>query len=253
MEFMDAFLSIGRTNGGLPESPTTEAEALAMMDRYAVAEALVYHTAARDADPELGNAALAGLSSPRLHRVWAFDPTAVIAEKPGAFLDRALSAGVKAVLVNPLVRGVRVERSPRVLELAEAMAERRIPLLAVYRQWDGGQDLIDWYGLADFCGRFPELPVIAWEWRARSNRPMFDAMCIAPNLRVSLSAIWQAQMVETICESFGAERLVFSLGLPSLDPRSFGAVVAYAGVDQKAKRMIAAENFRSLLRNAKYD
>jgi len=30
-------------------------------------------------------------------------------------------------------------------------------------------------------------------------------------------------------------------------------VVAYAGVDQKAKRMIAAENFRSLLRNAKYD
>ncbi len=250
LEFIDAFLPIGRTNGAVPQSPTCEREALALMDRFGVAEALVYHTVARDSDAELGNQALTEIASPRLHKVWAFDPTFGLAESPPQFLERALAAGARAILVNPLVRGIRLGRSPRLLDLAALLETRRIPLLVAWRSWDSGQDVIDWYELAEFCRRFPGLPVIAWEHRARSNRPMFDALAAAANLKVSLSAIWQAQVTPFVCEQFGADRLVFSLGLPGLDPAAFPAVLAYAEISETDRRAIAADTMRCLLENA---
>ena len=252
MDLFDAFLPIGRTNGAWPGSPCSEPEALALMDRYGIAEALVYHTLARDCDPELGNAALAELTSPRLHKVWAFDPAAAIPEAPAQFLDRALADRVRAVLVNPLARGIRIDRSARIRELASLLEGRRIPLLAAYRQWDGGGDAVDWYQLADFCTAFPELPVLCWEWRTRSNRPLFDALAQAPNLRVALSSLWQAQMLACVCEAFGPERLVFSLGLPTLDPGSFIGVVSYADIDDDAKAAVAGGNVRAILQGADY-
>ena len=65
--------------------------------------------------------------------------------------------------------------------------------------------------------------------------------------------IWQAQMVEIICERFGPDRLVFSLGLPALDPASFGPVLSYADVDDESKALIACGTMRRLLQEASYD
>jgi hypothetical protein len=252
MDFFDALLPIGRTNGACAESPADERQALELMDRMGVSEALVYHTAARDSDPELGNAALSDLKSNRLHKIWAFDPAYVIPESPKVFLKRALKNNVKAVLINPLMRAVRIDRSLRLLELAKLLEKRRIPLLAVYRQWDAGQDVIDWYQLADFCNMFPKLPVISWEYRSRANRPMFDALAQTKNLYVSLASIWQAQMVETLCDAFGP-RLIFSLGLPLLDPASFIGPVTYAPIPDKQKIAIAGGTIQKILREANYE
>lgn len=252
LTFFDACLPIGRTNNGVPESPIDEKEALALMDRFGVSEALVYHTVARDSDPELGNSALAEFKSPRLHKVWAFDPTYVIPESPKDFLKRALKNNIKAILFNPLMRAMRIDRSLRLLELAKLLEKRRIPLLAVYRQWDAGQDVIDWYQLADFCNMFPRLPVISWEYRSRANRPMFDALAQTKNLYVSLASIWQAQMIECITDAVGP-RLIFSLGLPLLDPASFIGPVTYAPISEKQKTAIASGNIQKILREANYE
>lgn len=252
MNLLDAFLPLGRTNGACAESPADEAEALDLMDRIGVAEALAFHTVARDSDPELGNAELSKVTNKRLHKVWAYDPAAVIPETPAQFLKRALKGGARAILVNPIMRNVRIDRSLRIRELAGLMEKRKIPLLAVYRRSDGGEDTINWYELADFCNAFPKLPVLAWEFRTRSNRPLFDALAAAKNLRVSMSSIWQAQMTETIDEAFGP-RLVFSMGLPGLDPRSFIGMLSYAPLTDKARRAIAGETLRKLLREANYD
>lgn len=253
MTFLDPLLTIGRSNGAMRSSPCSEHDLLQLMDRYDVREGMVMHTVSRDSDPELGNRALASISSPRLHRIWAFDPSAAIPEPPSEFLDRALGNGAKAILVNPCARAIRLSRAPRIRELADAMQQRRIPLLVIHRQWDARQDLCDWYELADFCQAFPNLPVITWEWRARANRPMLDALAQTTNLAVSLSCIWQAQMVEAICTAFGPGRLVFSLGLPSLDPGSFQAVVRYAGIAGEAKELIAGGNVANMLREADYE
>lgn len=252
MRFFDAFLPIGRTNKGFYESPCSETEALALMDKYNVGEALVYHTLARDSNPLGGNAELALLQSPRLHPIWAFEPALAAPTKPADFLAAAVQNGARAILVNPCMRDIRIDRSLRILELAALLEEHRIPLLAVYRQWDRWEDIIDWYALADFCKRFPRLPIIAWQWRSRSNRPMFDALAEAENLYVSLSTIWQAQMVESICETFVPERLVFSLGLPEINPMTFPGVLAYADISPAAKDAIAAGTLRKLLEGADY-
>ena len=253
MDFFDALLSLGRSNIASPLSPCSQVEALKLMDTHDVSEALVFHTLARDADPESGNQALSReISSPRLHALWAFDPVVTAREKPEAFLKRALTNGVKAFLINPMMKHVRMDRSPRIQEFASLLESRRIPLFVTYRQWDAIQDIVDWYCLADFCCSVPDLPVYAWEWRSRANRPLLDALSLAPNLGIVLSSLWQAHMVEEICECFSPRRLVFSLGLPYLDPGAFPAVMAYAGIEDEAKQAIASDNIRAALGEADY-
>lgn len=253
MELFDAFFPLGRTNGGLSESPCTQAQALQLMDSYGVKESFVFHTVSRDSDPELGNTAISDIATnKRLHRIWAFDSAYVIEETPEKFLERALLSKVKAILVNPLVRDIRLSRNQRIHALAEHLEKRHIPLLVTYRAWDKGEDIIDWYELADFCKMFPGLPVLAWEHRSRSNRPLFDALAEASNLRISISCIWQAQIVAQICKTFGAQSIVFSLGLPLLDPGAFIPVLSYADISKEAKNDLAGENIRRIIAEADY-
>ena len=183
MLFFDAFFPIGRSNSSVPDCPRTQDQALSAMRRWDVNRALVYHTVSRDSDPEQGNDAVAGLSDPALLQVWAFDPAYVIPENPEHFLKRALAGGARAVLLNPLMRRIDLRRSPRVGLLAALLAQRRIPLLLAYWKTNPEQDLVDWYSLIDFCLDHPELPVLVWEWRTRSNRPLFDALAGAGNLK----------------------------------------------------------------------
>lgn len=256
MRFFDAFFPLGRSNAAVPDSPRHPDEALALMERYDLSGALVFHTVARDGDPQQGNGALAGMLAgarrPELLPAFAFDPTFVIEETAAQFLKSALGSGARAVLLNPLMRRVDLRRSPRVQELAALLEERRIPLLLAHWKTDPDQDLIEWYELSDFCREHPGLPVLAWEWRTRSNRPMFDALARAPNLAVSLSCLWQNQSVAQVCRAFGPERLVFSLGLPHLDPGSFQACVLYADISDEDKARIAAGNLERLLSEADY-
>jgi len=224
------------------------------MDRYNVAEALVYHTLARDSDPDMGNAALGKeITNRRLHRIWAFDAAYVIERTPAEFLDSALQNNVKAIMFNPQMRDVQIDRSLRLAELAAMLQKRRIPLIAAYRRFNYGSDMINWYQLTDFCNAFPELPVISWEWRTLANRPMFDALALTKNLRICITSIWQAQMVNQICDSFGSRRLIFSLGLPHLDPASFVPVITYAGLDTAAMNALASENIQQILQEADYE
>ena len=252
LEYFDAFLPVGRINRAASQSPREFRDALKIMDNYLVKEALVYSTVAMN-DPELNNLTVGAFDAPHVHKIWAFDPAYVIKESPEQFLERALKNNARAIMANPLMRDWRVNRSVRFLELAGLLEKRKIPLLLVHRAWDSGQDVIDWDRMIDFCNRFPSLPVITWEWRSRANRPLFDALAQADNLKLSLSSIWQSQMVRQVCEVFGAKRLIFSLGLPFLNPGSFHGLVSYAAIPDADKQTIASGNIRALLNEANYD
>jgi hypothetical protein len=256
VKYFDAFLSLGRTNRAIPQCPVTESDALRMMDRYDVEEALVYHAVARDSDADQGNAAVGAVGSARLHRVFAFDPSIARRRAPESFVAESLASGARAFLLNPVATRIRLTKSPRVAALARHLESRKLPLLLVnyfppnaYAQFASDDDA-DWYEIAEFCGMFPRLPVLVWEQRTRSNRPMMDALALAPNLHVSISCVWQAGMAALISRLFGPERLVFSMGLPGLDPSSFQAVVAYAEVEQATRELIASGTLRRLLEEA---
>lgn len=252
LDYIDAFLPVGRINRAAVQSPQDFSDALKIMDQYHVSEALIYSTLALN-DPHLNNEVVCTFDNPRVHKIWAFDPAYVIKESPEQFLERALKNSAKAIMANPLMRDWRVDRSVRLLELAKLLEKRKIPLLLAHRAWDSGQDVIDWYRMIDFCNQFPTLPVITWEWRSRANRPLFDALSQADNLKLILSSIWQSQMVRQLSEAFGAKRLIFSLGLPFLNPGSFHGLVNYAAISQSDKQAIASGNIRRILSEARYE
>lgn len=253
MELFDAYLPLGRTNGAVKTAPRDEAEALALMDRLGVAEAMIGHVLSRDCNPIKGNMALASINSPRIHKVFGFEMAYIAPQKPDAFLAEALSQGAKAFMVNPGMATVKLNRNPRLGELAGLLEERAIPLIVAHNILNGPDNSLDWYDLADFCGRFPKLPVLAWQNRSRSNRPMLDALALTTNLAVLLSTMWQSQMIEGVVENFGPERVVFSLGLPGLHPEAFPAVLAYSDISPEDREAIAAGTMRRLLKEASYE
>ncbi len=251
--FFDTLLPIGRTNRASIDAPGDASATLAVMKRHNVKEALVCHTLALDNNPETGNLALDRMiHDQRLHKVFSFDTAAVNPRDAEEFLADALARGARAILVNPAAQEIRISRSIRLGELAALLETRKIPLILAFRGWQHAANIIDWYDLADFCNRFPKLPVIALQWRSRANRPLFDALHMTGNLLLPISTMWQAQMIECVCENFGARRLVFSLGLPELLASSFPLVLHYANLQAEQQQAIAGNNLRSLLAEADY-
>ncbi len=255
MKFFDPLMPIGRTNRGFGLTPMSQSQIIEIMERYDVDDVLVYHTISRDSDPILGNAALDEIiTDDKFGKIWAYEFSDVKEQiTPEDFLQEALKANVKAIMINPLIRNIRITRNRRINALAKLLEQRRIPLIMFYRQWDVWEDVIDWYELAKFCNQYPNLPIIVREWRTRANRPMFDALQATKNLIISLANIWQAQMIELIVNNFGAKRIVFSLGLPELDPGTFQAVVYYAGISNADKEKIAYGNIEQIIGSANYD
>ncbi|MCF7854018.1 MAG: hypothetical protein K9N51_04410 [Candidatus Pacebacteria bacterium] len=245
--FFDGCFGIGRCNRQGSTAPTTVAEALAVMDQYDIAEALVYHYTARDCDPEVGNHALPEKLPSRLHRVWAIESAAVCPEPPATFVERALQQNVEAFLFSPMQTGFRLNESGRLAAIAACLAERKLPLLLTYRHINGGENLIDWADLTTFCRQHSNLRVLAGEWRTRVNRPLFDALAATTNLMISVSMLWQHRMIDQIVDAFGADRLFFSAGLPGLDPGSFQMPIAYAQISDNEKEAVAFTNLKNLL------
>ena len=126
-------------------------------------------------------------------------------------------------------------------------------MLVVHGDPHGGENVVDWHGLTDFCKLFPKLPVLVWEFRTRANRPMFDAMAATKNLILSASMLWQNQMIPQIVKSFGADRLVFSMGLPGLDPGSLQMPLIYSDISEEDKQAVANKNILRMLEEADYE
>jgi hypothetical protein len=254
MDYFDSLLPVGRTNGAVFDAPTTIRQLLEYMDRYYITEALVVHTLSKDSGPDIGNMEILGYRHGRIKRVWGFDPCCVKVQTAAEFLNLALVNDIKAILVNPTMMGVRVDRTRRIDDLAGLLEERRIPLILSYSKLAGlPSDIINWCEVIDFCNKFPKLPVIAGELRTLSNRPMLEALAKTKNLKVMLSSIWQAQMLDTIVENFGHQKIVFSMGSPYMDPGDFQMVVNYADISPKAKIAVACGNMRSILKEANYE
>lgn len=243
---------MGRTNYAFPKSPKDVEDIKRLMSNFDLKEAFLYHTVARDSAPEEGNKEINAIDLPMVYKCWSFETAFVVTESVKDFHNRALKNNVKILLINPLMRNISLNKSPRILELSKLLQTRRIPLILGYWNTKPEDDVVPWYDIIEYCNNFPDLPIIVWEWRTRSNRPLFDALALTKNLYVPVSILWQAQMVDIITHTFGAERLVFSLGLPGLDPGSFQQTVRYADITEEAKHQIAYKNIRNILDRAEY-
>jgi len=252
IHYFDAYTLLGRHIHSPAGQPETPAEVLAWMDHYGVHEALVVSALAKDANPAAGNARLLEevREHPRLHPAWAvLPPHSKELPPPDELIDRMREAGVGALFL--FYRVFNIPLSDWSLDdLLAPLEEARVPLFlcpdAVATGY--GTNRTDWDGVVRLCRDFPELPVVVTEYRVYgTQRPFFAAMAACENLHIDLRALWHHRTIEFLCREFGAHRLVWSSGLPLVDPAVPLMQLNYSEISGEELRLIAGENLRRLL------
>jgi predicted TIM-barrel fold metal-dependent hydrolase len=244
LRFFDCSCSIGRTGApillDIPDAAGLERE----MRQAGVEEALVYHTAARDAHPPLGNARLAEelRGHPALHPVWVLLPhhTGEMS-RPAELRKELRAAGVKAVRLYP----GRAHHSFSLAEwccgeLLAALEDAALPLLVDI-------EAVSWEDAAEILGRHPGLPLIAANCSYRHDRYIYPLLEKHPNLHVELSRFLGAGEIEDVVRRFGTRPLLFGTNMPVYTGTAAVARLTYADLEWSAKEEIAGGNLRRLL------
>ncbi|MGQ9730831.1 MAG: amidohydrolase family protein [Candidatus Zipacnadales bacterium] len=252
VRYFDAYCVLGR-NIHMPEGqPETVEAILAAMNHYGIHEAIVVDALAKDANPVAGNARLLEriAGEPRLHAAWAgLMPHSRELPPPKDLLTQMQERGVVALFLFYRAFDIRLD-DWGVDELLSPMAEARVPLFLCpdAAGGRGNVDQTDWPAVVALCQRFPELPVVVTEHRIyKTQRSAYSALSACPNLHLDLRALWLHRRIEFICREFGAERLIWSSGLPGLVPAVPMMQLAYSEISENELRLIAGENLRRLL------
>jgi len=252
IRYFDAFAILGRDihmPEGQPESPAAILEA---MDHCGIHEALVVDELARDASPTAGNRRLLDLirDCPRLHPAWAaLMPHSRELPPPSDLLAQMIDEGVGALFLFYRVFDIRLD-DWGVDELLAPLAEARVPVFLCPDPVGSrhGADQTDWSAVVGLCRRFPDLPIIVTENRVyKSQRAVYSALAACPNLRVDVRSLWLHGRIEFICREFGAERLVWSSGLPGRVPAVPLMQLSYSQISPEELAAIAGGNLRQLL------
>lgn len=244
LNFFDCNCMLGRFGVPQPGSYFTVEELLQQMDYFGIAEALVYHSLAKEYSPDFGNKLLMReiAGHHRLHACWILLPhhTGEMPPPP-RLIEEMKEHNVRAVRLFPAAEHHRFSLSDWALgELYESLEEWRIPLFI-------GSEQIDWDQVYNLCRAHPDLPLIISEVRYEENRHLYPLFEKFANLFIDLAWYPVHQGIETICHRFGAERLLFGSKAPVFTPGPALAMVNYADISRQEKEQIAGRNLRRLL------
>jgi predicted TIM-barrel fold metal-dependent hydrolase len=251
LRLFDSCLTLGRVvHSQYPESLTVDT-ALALMDRYHIAEALAHEHDARLIHPrERANRRLLDevAGQPRLHPVWVIEPP----KSPGADAARALVA----TMLDSGVRAARLpmRASPPLLwlweDLCAALEEHHVPCFLDFGGISTSGEMSDGdvNGVREIALAHPELPMILSH--------LFGGLGIHPavvplvrrtrNLFLDITGI--LEFWREVALGGAPERVLFATGAPFADPGIYVSNVQYElRLDEAAKRQIAGDNLRRLL------
>ena len=251
MCYFDAYAALGRNIHSPEGQPETAEAILAVMDHHGVHEALVVGALARDANPVVGNVRLVEelQGHPRLHPAWcAVMPHSRELPPPEELVAQMREQGVLALFLFHRIFDIRLS-DWGVDELLAPMAEAGVPLFLCPEGGgsQAGTNATDWENVVRICRAFPELPVIVTEHRIYgSQRALYSAMAACPNLYIDIRAVWLHGRVEFLCREFGAERLVWSGGMPQLAPGVPLMQLNYSNITPEELELIAGGNLRRL-------
>jgi predicted TIM-barrel fold metal-dependent hydrolase len=244
IRFFDCNASVGRTGYphllDIPDAAGLERE----MEIAGIEEALVYHLAARDAHPPLGNALLekeiAGRAN--LYPVWVVLPhhTGEM-PYPDELIGRMREKNVKAVRLYPS----RAQQGFSVAEwcagqLLDALDAARLPLLLDI-------EIVSWEEVFDLLKRYTRLPLVVANCSYRHNRFLYPLWERFDNLFVETSRFVGGGSVEDVVRRFGPGRLLFGTNMPQYTGTAVVARITYADIAWEDKEAIASGNLRRLL------
>jgi predicted TIM-barrel fold metal-dependent hydrolase len=242
MRFFDCNAQIGRYGVKHPEAFTTADELLREMEYCGIAEALVYHSMAKEYAPAVGNEMLLDeIAGKPLRPCWAVMPhhTGEMAP-PGELLAQMKAKGVRALRAFPAAQNFRLS-DWCAGELLDMIAANRIPLFL-------DMDQTSWEDLAGILKSRPSLNLILLRTSYRIDRYIYPLFEKYEGLRIEAATYQVNYGVEEICRRFGAGRLLFGSGLPFTEAGPSIAQITYAEISDEEKALVAGENLRDLLR-----
>jgi len=247
--FFDANCMLGRYNLFRSRSFYAKERLLQQMSYYGISDALVFHAVSMENSSTLGNQLILKevADTPSLHPVWSLLPTISEGGQVGRFVNEMRKHNIRILRLFPLQFHFSLD-DWCLGDIFDTLSERKIPVIIDYFDpLTPHADRTDWPSLVSVCRRYPELPIIASEFRFRTNRRLYKAMEKCPNLRLELSGLWLFRAVEFLCREFGADRLLFGTRLPIRDPSCSLGMVNYAMISEEEKEMVAGKNLARLM------
>jgi len=242
--FFDCNTSVGRA--GYPHlTDNQDAAGLEReMEIAGIEEALVYHVAAREGHPPLGNALLekeiAGHTS--LYPVWVLLPhNTGEMPHPDDLIGELRQKNVKAVRLYP-------GRAHHGFTLADWCAggmldvldAARMPLLLDI-------EIVSWEDVFALLNKYQRLPVVVSNCSYRHNRYLYPLWERFDNLYVETCRFLGAGTIEDVVRRFGAGRLLFGSNMPQYTGTAIVARITYADISREDKEAIASGNLKRLL------
>lgn len=246
--FYDCNASFGMRSLRNPGSFYKKEELLQKMSDYSIERALVFHSMAKEYDPQVGNGILMNelKGETRLSPVWAvlphytgeFDP-------PDRLLENMKKHGVRAVTMFPAPSCQNFTLAEFSCgELFRALEEHRVPLFLGMDQLGGIQNL------DPICSAHPGLRIVVTNVNYRIDRDLYPLMEKHRNFYIETSGYKVMDGIAHLCSRFGAERLLFGTGMPVASGSAAVGLIAYAKISDEEKQRIASGNLEELLGGA---
>jgi predicted TIM-barrel fold metal-dependent hydrolase len=244
LHYFDCNASVGRTGYphllDIPDAAGLQRE----MEIAGIEEALVFHTAARDGHPPLGNSLLLEEIKGRtnLFPVWVLLPhhTGEMPH-PDDLFPLIKENGVKAARLYP----TRAHHGFTLADwcagaLLDGLDAARLPLILDI-------EIVSWEDVYSLLQKYPRLPIITANCSYRHNRFLYPLWDRFDNIYVETSRFMGGGAIEDVVRRFGAGRLLFGTNMPQYTGTAAVARLAYADIPREDKEAIASGNLRRLL------
>lgn len=241
LEWFDCNARIGPWSTPRPEQITDLGGLLAVYERFGIQRGLVHHALAWDWHAPEGNRRLLAeiADQPRLRPCLVALPPAT--REMGSIEDFAAQ-------VRRLGGAVRIFPKKHSWSVSEwgsgalfaALNAHRVPVFVDFSEtaWDE----LHWLASAH-----PDMPVVLMGTYYRVARYLYPLLERCPNLHLEANTFGAFRGIEEIVALFGAQRLLFGTGLPTLEPGAPIAQITYAEISAADKALIASGNLMRLL------
>ena len=247
MRFIDARCQLGRRGIIREGEPVTMPEIVELLDRCHIEKAVAYHAIAREGDVKAGNLELLKDTEgdDRFIRQWVALPhTFGEFMSVDELLEGMKANGVSSIRLFPNSHGYSL-RPYAMGKFFGAMAEHKIPVFMTYAE-SGSDD-----ALYTLLTDYPEVNFIISDVSYREERKLFPILQQCRNLYIGTGNYVVHGGVKTMCEYFGAERLIFDTGLPTGSATAAVALICYAEISEEEKALIASGNLERILSEVK--
>lgn len=219
----------------------TAKDLYAYMDTYGIQGVAAYHREAlRDA--ETGNRKILELSvnNDRIYPVYVIDPPIESAYlKDQDTLMRILSCGASAVRLFP--NNTHWQLHPLYVgEIFSVFEEMQMPVLLEYGQCDLAL-------LPQVLEAFPKLRLVLLRFGLRQSRYIYPILKKYENVRFGTGFMADVEILDDYVNRYGAERFLFSAGIPQYDPCGAIAMVLGLSISDTEKEKIFSTNFLSMV------